>query len=74
LLIAAAAAAAAAVAAAVCCCCRRGLLLLLLLQAAGERGQRFSMKNTRIMMTQPMGELALVNNSAFQSSNRALVT
>jgi hypothetical protein len=24
-------------------------------QAAGTRGQRFSMKNTRIMMTQPMG-------------------
>jgi hypothetical protein len=36
------------------------LLLLLLLQAAGQKGQRFSMKNTRIMMTQPMGELALV--------------
>lgn len=24
-------------------------------QAAGTKGQRYSMKNTRIMMTQPMG-------------------
>jgi hypothetical protein len=26
-----------------------------LLQAAGTKGERYSMKNTRIMMTQPMG-------------------
>lgn len=25
------------------------------MQAAGTKGQRYSMKNTRIMMTQPMG-------------------
>jgi ATP-dependent protease ClpP protease subunit len=27
-------------------------------QAAGNKGKRFAMKNTRIMMTQPMGESA----------------
>lgn len=31
------------------------LCLCVCVQAAGTKGQRYSMKNTRIMMTQPMG-------------------